>query len=275
MRVVHVPFWESLRPLHAHVSGRMKTPPSFQIAVKALCFGTSVPHLPESEARVSSAGQHSPAAVRWGRDCAGDCLLVVWRLVVGPVHARRAAEVGPGMVGVVGRETNGRAGIAGDVSPSLGAEGRGGEYVAVVIVGGADGRDSVAGGRGSGSGRVGGAESRAGLWLLVALRIFLLVAAEVERELGHVEDPVVRAAPGGGSRAVRTAQRRLHQERLTDVEQHVGCRSDQLLLCDGLHVRVVKHVPVSIGRVLAVGGVVAVAHAAQVVADGVEIVDVV
>ena len=179
------------------------------------------------------------------------------------------------MVGVVGWETDGGVGIARVVSPSLRALGRGSEYVTVVIVGGADGRDSVASRGGSGGGRVGGAQSRSGLRLWVALRVFLLVAAEVEGELGYVEDPVVRTAAGGGSRAVRTAQRRLHQERLTDVEQHVGRRGDQLLLRDGLYVRVVKHVPVSVGRVFAVGGVVAMAHAAQVVADGVEIVDVV
>ena len=91
MWIVHVPYRESLGPLHAHVSGRMKTSPSLQIALQARRFGASVPHLPEPEAWVAPAGQHPPVAVSRGGDGAGDCLLVVGQLVVGPGDAGRAA----------------------------------------------------------------------------------------------------------------------------------------------------------------------------------------
>ena len=82
-------------------------------------------------------------------------------------------------------------------------------------------------------------------------------------------------APSARGGRVGPAQRRLNEQGLPHVEEHVCPGRDQLLVGNGLDDFVIKRVPVSVGRISAESRVVAPTHAPLMVADSKEVVDVV
>ncbi len=66
----------------------------------------------------------------------------------------------------------------------------------------------------------------------------------------------------------------MDEERLTNIEQHVCSRRDQLFLCYWLYAYIIKTIPASVGRITTVRNVVTTIHAPRVVTDSVQVVDI-